>query len=141
MNYNKGLLFWVVAILIVLVLVASLVLYFFLNKDSYWAVYLRTGEIYFGKISKFPRMSMTNVFILQTTGDKDNPYAFSEFKKSFWEPEDKIYLDDEMIVWKAKVSKDSPVMDFFNNPEAAYREQATQQQQGQVGQPSGSLGK
>ncbi|MCL5004357.1 MAG: hypothetical protein M1170_00165 [Patescibacteria group bacterium] len=47
------------------------------NKD-YWAVYLDTGDLYFGKLSYFPKASLSNAYILQRNAqDSQNPFSIS----------------------------------------------------------------
>jgi len=107
--------FWVLVLIIIIIAVA----YFWTGgfQKSYYAVYLRTGEIYFGQVTYFPRMAVVDPLILQLTGDESNPFSISRFKDSFWGPEEKIYLNGDNVVWKAKVSEDSNLMKALEDPD------------------------
>jgi hypothetical protein len=47
------------------------------SEDNYYAVYLRTGDLYFGKISWFPKFSLTDVWFLQRATDNTGQVGFS----------------------------------------------------------------
>lgn len=87
-------------------------------EKPYWAVYLNTGDLYFGKLNRFPKMSLSDVWLLQRNPqDTKNPLSLSKFKEVFWGPEDKLYLNDENIVWKAKLREDSQFVQSIKNPQ------------------------
>ena len=110
--YNKLL----ITIVIVLVIAfAALILWQqgVLSKP-YYAVYLTTGDLYFGKLDKFPRLSLTDVwFLQQNQSDTENPFRLSKLSDAFWGPQDKLYLVKENIAWKTKLSKESQVVKFI----------------------------
>ena len=104
---------WAVAVIIV-----AAGIFYWVKKESensFFAVYVRTGEIYFGKLSYFPHPSIADVYVLQLTGDKDNPYSVSRFKDSVWGPEGTIYLNSENVVWKAKLASDSKIIEMIKS--------------------------
>ena len=76
------------------------------NRESYYAVYLETGEIYFGKFKAFPIPSLSDVWILQ--GDSENRLALNPLSASVWQPKT-LKLNPFKIVFLAKVADDSPV--------------------------------
>ena len=96
------------------------------NKD-YWAVYLDTGDLYFGKLSYFPKLSLSEAYLLQRNAqDSQNPFSVSKLSNAFWGPEDKIYINGENIVWKTKLKPDSQIVNFINNPQSAQPAQTSQ---------------
>lgn len=96
-------------------------------EKSYWAVYLDSGDLYFGKLNKFPRLSLRDVYFLQgNPDDQQNPLTMAKFSQAFWGPEDKIYLNEKKIVWKAKLKENSQVVQFIKNPQASQNQQSTQ---------------
>lgn len=116
-NINKILL----AIVIILLIALGVVVYWQRSgfEKSYWAVYLDTGDLYFGKLDRFPKLSLSGVWLLQRNPqDAKNPLSLAKFKEVFWGPEDKIYLSDENIVWKTKLREDSQVVQFIKNPQS-----------------------
>lgn len=107
------------AVILTVVVVLAVVGAFYWQKaesKQYWAVYTSTGDIYFGKMAVWPRWAMTNVYLLRATGDKDTPFSLNRFDQSVWKPEDRIYLNDEMVVWKARISSSSQLYELFKNP-------------------------
>ena len=115
-NINKILL----AIVIILLIALGVVIYWQRSgfEKSYWAVYLNTGDLYFGKLDRFPKLSLSGIWLLQRNSqDTKNPLSLAKFKEVFWGPEDKIYLSDENIVWKTKLREDSQVVKFIKNPQ------------------------
>ncbi len=120
------------AIVIVLLIALGVVVYWQKGgfKESYWAVYLNTGDLYFGKLNRFPRLSLSDVWFLQRNPqDSQNPLSLSKFEQAFWGPEDKIYLDDENIIWKTKLKEDSQVVQFIKNPKTVQVPAQSQNQQ------------
>ena len=96
-------------------------------EKPYWAVYLDTGDLYFGKLNKFPRLSLSDVYFLQRNpDDQQNPLSMAKFSQAFWGPEDKIYLNEKSVVWKAKLREDSQVVQFIKNPQTGQNQQPAQ---------------
>ncbi|MBN2197714.1 hypothetical protein JW698_00740 [Candidatus Wolfebacteria bacterium] len=120
-----------ILLVVVIVLLIALAGVFYWQKEgfqkSYWAVYLNTGDFYFGKISRFPKLSLTDVWFLQrNVQDEENPLSLARFDQVFWTPENKVYLNNENVIWKAKLKKDSDIVNFFKNPSALQGQQAQQ---------------
>jgi hypothetical protein len=113
-KFNKILLILVIVLLIILV---GILLWqkFGVNK-SYYAVYLDTGDLYFGTLHRFPHLYLSDVFLLQRNmNDTNNPYILISFKQVFWGPEDNLRLSEKNIVWITKLSKDSQVVKYIEN--------------------------
>jgi len=121
-KFNKILL----AIVIILLIALGVVVYWQRSgfEKSYWAVYLGTGDLYFGKLSSFPKLSLSDVWFLQRNPqDTQNPLSLTKFGNAFWGPEDKIYLNEKNVVWKTKLKEDSQVVQFIKNPQAQTQSQ------------------
>ena len=82
------------------------------NEDNYYAVYLRTGDLYFGKISWFPKFSLTDVWFLQRATDNTGQVGFSlvRFKEAVYQPIDRIEINKDNVVWVSKLDKDSQLI-------------------------------
>jgi hypothetical protein len=107
---------------IVLLLAFGVVLYWQRGgfETKYSAVYFSTGDLYFGKLSHFPKLKLSNVWLLQrNSNDAQNPFGISQFNKAFWGPEDELYLDSKNIIWTTELRNDSQLTQFLKNPEAA----------------------
>ena len=91
------------------------------NKASeYSAVYLTTGDVYFGKLSWFPHPHMTNVWLLQRGVDAQNQpqLGVTPFKNAVWGPTDEITFSEKQIVFWTRLRSDSQVAKGFENPQS-----------------------
>lgn len=118
---------------LVVVLLVSLGFVIFWQKigygRSYYAVYISTGDLYFGKLSRFPKLALTDVWFLQKNNDAQNPYGLSKFDKAFWAPEDKLYLNSKNIIWITEIKEDSQLTQFFKNPQLSEQQKSSAIQQ------------
>lgn len=90
---------------------------------SYSAVVLSNGDIYFGRLSYFPRMRLTGVYTLQALPDPGNPEQTSlqiaPIDVLFgWTPRD-MALNRDQVVYISKVGRDSQVMQLINSRNAS----------------------
>ncbi len=132
------------ALVIILAVAFGVVLYWQNGgfEQPYYAVYLSTGDLYFGKLSHFPSLSLTDVWLLQRSSDANsqNQLGVARFDKAFWGPEDQLNLDSKNVVWTTKLKADSQLVQFFKNPQSA-QGQAQQQQAAQPNVNSTSTNK
>ncbi len=113
----SGKFFTVFILLLILVLVIGGGIYWWLKSSTqnpYVAVYLETGDMYFGKISYFPKLSLREVYTVQTVPDPTNPLGGNNLqvvplKTSVWSP-DNLVLNPQKVVFIGKVGEDSQVM-------------------------------
>lgn len=116
-NTNKNKIF--IGIIVLLVVIFGLVLFFLLKKpvvkevkNDYSVVYLATGEIYVGELSMFPKLTLSNGFILQTIKDPNDPtkntFGLNPLKNTFWGSE-KLNLNRDHVVFYGLVGKDSQI--------------------------------
>ena len=116
-------------ILLVVLITVTVWLVSWLNRpsdlaaSSYSAVYLSTGDIYFGKLSWFPWPKLTNVWLLQRGVDAENQaqFSFAQFAQAFWEPINRVYLNPKQIIFWTRLKKDSTAAKAFDNPSALPR--------------------
>ncbi|MCX7589413.1 MAG: hypothetical protein N2Z85_00525 [Patescibacteria group bacterium] len=122
---SKKTLIFLVMLLILILGVSGWIIYQFINKNNqnnpsdYVAVFLETGDIYFGKIDWFPWPKLKNVWYIQRTIDNKNQVQLGilPFKNSFWSPIDKIYLNPSKIVFWTYLRNSSELIKAFENPE------------------------
>jgi hypothetical protein len=88
------------------------------SPSKYSAVYLQTGDIYFGELSWFPWPSLKNVWLVQRSVDQQNQVQLGivPLKNSFWGPTDKIYLNPKQVVFWTNLRKDSQLIKALENP-------------------------
>lgn len=77
-------------------------------KNKYSVVYLQSGEIYVGKLSRFPRLTMRDAYILKNTVDKENRSNLQllPLAESAWAPTE-LYLDFSKILFYGPLSDTS----------------------------------
>ncbi len=96
----------------------------------YYAVYLTTGEIYIGHLSKFPRMTLTDAYLLQVVQALDDPtrtdFQLTPLSNAIWAPT-KIYLDSDQVVFYAQVGESSRAAQILQAAAKGEVPQANQQ--------------
>ncbi|RME55904.1 hypothetical protein D6779_11630 [Candidatus Parcubacteria bacterium] len=87
------------------------------TASPYAAVYLSTGDLYFGKLSWFPRMKLSDVWLLQRSVGKDGQSSVQvvPFRNSVWAPQGVLYLNPKRVVFWTKLRKDSAVAQAIEN--------------------------
>ena len=88
------------------------------TASEYSAVYLVTGDIYFGRLSWLPVPHLTNVWVIQRGVGAQNQVQFGivPFKGAAWGPVDRVNLNPREIVFWTRLRKDSQVAQAFQNP-------------------------
>ncbi|MEK7464392.1 MAG: hypothetical protein AAB617_01290 [Patescibacteria group bacterium] len=114
---NKILLVAVVILVVVIVFLTIWMVWF--KSPNYYAVYMRTGDLYFGKLVRFPHFGLKNVYTLQVNQqDQQNPIRIQKFTNVFWGPEDYLKLNDDEVVWVTKLKSDGQLAQVIkNNPD------------------------
>jgi hypothetical protein len=111
--------------IILLAIIALLAVYVFVfNKNinfelkrPYYAVYLQTGDLYFGHLCKFfSKYTLTNVYLLQR--DQSGNFSLQKFEQSAYQPEDKMILNKDNIVWFSKIKNESPLIPVLEGKQA-----------------------
>lgn len=105
-------------IVLALILIALVVWQIFFAKSPFYAVYMKTGDLYFGKLTRFPSFGLNSVYTLQVNPqDQQNPVRVQKFSEVFWGPEDWLKLNRDEVVWYTKLKSDSQLMQLITaNP-------------------------
>jgi hypothetical protein len=86
------------------------------TEAPYFAVYVATGDLYFGQLHSFPELSLTNVhYLRQNPPGAAEPYTIARFSDASWLPRDQLFLNPAQIVWRAEVKNGSPVTGFVRS--------------------------
>lgn len=116
-NANKILLVLVIVLCLVL---AGLIVWqkFGTSKPTYWAVYLKSGDLYFGKLIQFPSFGLKNVYTLQVNQQNaENPVSVQKFTNVFWGPEDFLKINRAEVTWMTKLKSDGQLAQLLKtNP-------------------------
>lgn len=103
---NNKVLVWVVIVLAVAL--AGVVVWQVVGGDApLYAVSLKTGELYFGKLVRVPYFGLQQVYLLQSTGDAENPLSVQRFANVFWGPEDEIKISRDNVSWMTRLTDES----------------------------------
>ena len=108
-----------ISLIIAIILLSVLVYVSFLNKidkrSTYHAVFLRSGDMYFGKLSRFPKLTLSDVWYLQVNTQENQQTGFNlaKFTNMVFGPKDKMDINKENVVWISKLTDDSQVVSFI----------------------------
>ena len=83
------------------------------SRSTWYAVYLDTGDLYFGHLSSFPSFSLSDAWYVQHSPQGD--VSVSDFAKVSWKPVGIIQLNRQHVVWTARIASDSPLIAAMNN--------------------------
>ena len=133
-NVNKILIGLIV--LLIVVLVGIVVWRGWGGESSYYAVSLKTGELYFGKLSFFPSMKLKNVYLLQVNQQsQQSPLSVQKLSSVFWGPEDYLKINRDEVVWTTKLREDSQLAQLIKTNPDLIPQQQQQIPQEQIQQP------
>ncbi len=110
--------FFKIALIVAIILLMVLIYVSFADKtkaikNPYYAVYLRTGDMYFGKLSRFPKLTLSDVWYLQASMDEQGGLNLIKYSNAIFGPVDKMEINSDNIVWTAKLRDDSQVVKFI----------------------------
>lgn len=90
------------------------------GPSPYSAVYLVTGDVYFGKLSWFPSARLDDAWLLQRTVGADGQAQFGlvPLSSAFWGPVGTVYLRREQVVFWTRLTNASQVAQALQNPAA-----------------------
>jgi len=88
------------------------------GPSDYSAVYMATGDIYYGKLYWLPSPHLKNVWFLQRGLNAQNQTQLSlaPLTSAFWGPVDEVYLNPQQIIFWTRLRNDSQVAKAFGNP-------------------------
>lgn len=121
---KKIVIIFITVIVILLALVVWFLTQLIKSKDvstlnfasPYSAVYLASGDIYFGKLSWFPKPKMTNVWFIQKSLDNQNQPQLNllPFSSVSWGPTDEIFFNSKEIIFWTRLREDSQIVKVIN---------------------------
>jgi len=88
------------------------------TTPCYYAVYLSSGDLYFGKMSWFKPHTLSDVRMIQreqASEEAEPVLSLVEFNKSvIWGPTGDLKLNEKNIVWISKLNNESQVVQLIN---------------------------
>lgn len=139
---NKALLG--IVIVLAVVLIALVVWQSFFTSSPMYAVYLKTGDLYFGKLVNFPSFGLSDVYTISVNQqDTKNPISVQKFSNVFWGPGDFLKINKDEVVWTTELSPESQLLQLVKANPNLVPAQGSQQQQPapQEPAPTGNTGK
>lgn len=131
---SKKLIVLIVVVVVVLVAVGIWIGVSLLRSNpagasAYSAVYLTSGDVYFGKLGWFPWPHLKEVWYLQRTVNQQNQpqLGIVPFRTAFWGPVDEVYLNPRQVLFWAHLRNDSQVAKALASP-AAFQQPAVSPQ-------------
>lgn len=115
-NVNKALIG--VIIVLVVVLIALVGWREWSGSSTFTAMYMRTGDLYFGRLVHFPHYGLKQVYLLQVNNSNtENPLSVQRFANVFWGPEDFLSINRDEVVWTTTLSDSSQLLKLIReNP-------------------------
>ena len=115
MNKDK---FFKIGLILAIILLMVLVYISFGSRVSrienpYYAVYLKTGDMYFGRLLRFPKLTLSDVWFFQTSVGEQGGVDLIKFSNAMFGPKDKMEINRENVVWISKLRDDSQVVTFI----------------------------
>ncbi|MFH1188789.1 MAG: hypothetical protein V1652_03025 [bacterium] len=84
------------------------------SQERYYAVYLTSGDVYFGKLHFFPSLIMNDAYFLQADSTyEEGGYVLSRFSNALWQPEGTIKFNRDHVLWIAELKQDSKAVAFI----------------------------
>lgn len=108
-------------------------------SSPYSAVYLTSGDIYFGKLSWFPSPHMTDVWFVERNQSQSGQtqLGLAPMKSVFWGPVDEINFNAQDILFWTRLANNSQVVQSIENPSSVGQQGASQSGVAPQAQPSG----
>lgn len=86
--------------------------------SGYTAVYMTSGDVYFGKLHWFPKPYLADALYITKTPGQDGQMQFglAAFKSVIWGPTGDIYFNPLQVLLTAPLRNDSPIVQEIENP-------------------------
>src|SRR3989344_5412756 len=109
--------FNIILLITVVVLAVALVLLLTWQNGGYvthkfHAVYLQTGDMYFGELETFPQFGLKNVHVLQL-GQGETPPSIQRLTDAVWGPKDFMEINRSQVVWMMELDSTKELGAFF----------------------------
>ncbi len=125
-----------IIVVVLVLLIAGWGVWKITSGSQFSAVYLTTGELYFGKLVHFPNYGLKQVYTLQVnTQDQENPLSIQKFGDVFWGPEDFLKINRDRVIWSAGLDSEGQMAQFLEQNPNLLPQQQTPTQGSQL--PSG----
>lgn len=133
MNKTAFVWMWVVIVFALIIAAGAVAWALGIFSPSYYAVYMTTGDLYFGKLMPFSH-TLTDVWYLQRDA-QGQALNLVDFTKTAWGSGGDLNLNAQHVVWRSKLAPSSPIINALRG---LSNTSATQNPQSQVIPSQGS---
>jgi hypothetical protein len=81
-----------------------------LKKNVYHAIYMRSGDIYFGVLTRSSKLMLSNAYALIRDNNERSPYQIIKITDMAWGPAGSLELNEKQVLWIAELAADGTVM-------------------------------
>lgn len=101
--------------------------FLFIRQDNgHSIVYLSNGEMYIGRLSTFPRLTLSDAYLLQAVPDRADPqkstFQLMPLEEGLWAPK-YLYINQDQVLFSGPLSETSSIFKTLqgsaNNPTSA----------------------
>lgn len=91
------------------------------RQPSYYAVYLQSGDLYFGRLVRFPYFGLKQVYVLQLNPqNQESPFSIQRFPNTIWGPKDYLKINRDQVVWLTELDPNGQFAQLIrSNPNLA----------------------
>lgn len=105
---SRGGVYILLAIAIVVLGLAASFLFGALYRP-YTAVYLTTGDVYYGRLSTFPSLKLYDPWFIQRA--QDGNFSLLKFSDAFWKPIGAMNISSDKVVFTSRLQESSPIVE------------------------------
>lgn len=109
----------IVVVCIVGAAIVGIVVWKLKSATPYYAVYTTSGDLYFGKLSRFPKYSLSNVWYVRRADEQSQGPSLVRFADAVWGPQDRLEINKNAIVWTAKLDYTSDILPMVRGEQSA----------------------
>jgi hypothetical protein len=103
-----------------LLVIAALYFSLFVKQSGgYSVVHLSTGEVYIGRLSTFPRLTLADGHLFQAVQDpadaRKSTFQLIPLKDALWAPQ-YLYLNPDHVLFSGPLAESSNILQTLQNP-------------------------
>ncbi|MCS7184081.1 MAG: hypothetical protein NZ866_01895 [Patescibacteria group bacterium] len=105
--------FWYLIFALLIIFLAILIKRTFFT-EKYVGVYFLNGELYIGRLIYLPKMKLTDAYFYRVDQQTGNNVLIP-INQLPWQPQNKIYLNKNQILWIAPLDENSQALSLIKN--------------------------
>jgi len=105
--------FWYLVLALLIIFFGVLIFRTLFLYEKYVGVYLLNGDLYIGKLSYFPKMKLSDPYLLRIDDQGNN--ILVPLTQLTWQPKNYLYLNKDQILWIAPLVENSQALSLIKN--------------------------